>query len=657
MRITLPILALLSLLSACVEIPEPPLTENTAPTIELESVSLRAFPGTSFRVDSTLSDAESDPSELTVSWVIVTGDVIVLEQNSDYAVFTIELNASPSQQVEIRATVTDPDGAEGENTVTLAVEAEPSVFIDAQTSSVTLAEQNPIYIVGAYSGKRVNVKADDALASINYIIDQSPNGRYLFYTQLFSGNTWQANLYDTELSVHYVIDMDFANRDINRMQSYWSHDSQYLAIKAPHSSVSTQDRLYWFSISDVQSTEISTTREIVSFDDLIWSDNVVGAGQQAYAALTSADAIKVFNPAETGQRLQTLKDNTLASTQDFQLINSDSAQWASNQLLFTASVTFTSDPEVTPYRTVLYQWQPSNSKTKELTDAGGAQEVAEFLAYSASAIVMNANEQLWFFDGSSAVQITLADIPSLEPENTAMAWSPLGRLLAIVTNPANTSTSGNWKFVTWSKDGHEFLNADWADVGEPNVTDWQWNQTKDSISLLSVDDSNNASKFFDGITNANLSFATKVDTVSHIGAAENGYELRNSLVRSPAGKWQLFWAADLDNASRHLDLWAYNTETSEYENVSRLKDSYLKPISEANFEEVPGFGLADATLAQVGSQLTWLSEDELVFTVGSLAGASDITDIRMINLANDDMAHSLLVRSTELTDISALIQP
>ena len=91
MKKTMLFTVLFSLLAGCVQVPAPPVVDNTAPTIVLESTTVRAYPGTTFQVDASIDDAESETTALAVSWEIISGDVDVTEQSNEFARFSIGL--------------------------------------------------------------------------------------------------------------------------------------------------------------------------------------------------------------------------------------------------------------------------------------------------------------------------------------------------------------------------------------------------------------------------------------------------------------------------------------------------------------------------------------------------------------------------------------
>ena len=161
----------MSVLVGCVEVPAPILADNTAPLITLESTTLLAYPGTTFQVDATIEDAESDVAELKVSWQVMSEEATILEQSNEVAQFSIDLQANAGQQIVVVARVSDPKGLSAETTIAVDIQAEPSVVVDAKTDVPALADQDPIYTIGVYSGRRVNIKSQDTLASTNYLID------------------------------------------------------------------------------------------------------------------------------------------------------------------------------------------------------------------------------------------------------------------------------------------------------------------------------------------------------------------------------------------------------------------------------------------------------------------------------------------------------
>jgi hypothetical protein len=655
MRSTLFLLSIITLgfLCSCVQIPEPANHgdggTNTSPSITLDVVTEQIYPGTIFRINATISDIESPNDDLTVTWASDSDNITAIEEKEGYALFTLSASVGASDEITVSAIVADPQGASANQDATVTVALEPYVVVDAVTNDSVSTEENPLYFIGAYSARRSNGKADDVLTSTNFLADISPNGQYFFYTQRFSDNEWQANILDFNTGVKRIIsNMNFSNRNINALQAYWSNDSRYLAVKAPHESQPAQDYLYWVAMSDVENDNLAANRETVSFDTLVWSDNT--DEEQAFAALYNDDSIWLMDPSAAGQTVVELKkDNTISFTK----FDPSSPQWASNQLFFIASTTFTSNDAEDPYKTVLFRWRSSNGRSVQISSLN-SQTIDEIAAYSPSKIVINADQQLWFYDDTGETQITLNGITAFDPEYTELSWSDDGQFLAVVVTPPDGSSDAQWKFITWNADGHEKVNADWADGTARSISAWAWNSGQDSVSVLGVNEMGTNTLLSGSVTSSH-SLAQKISSIGHADPADNGYNLRNLLSTSPTGKWQLLWGTDKTKASPHVDLWAYNTIDDTIINVSSLKDNYLAPVEGGGYEEVNGFGTDDSTRSQVSGTVYWISEDELVFTVGPLTGKNSISDVRMINLSEDSMAHSLIANPDELDHIVRLI--
>lgn len=649
MRILLALMAA-CLLAACVEIPESP---NENPSVELSAATEAAFPGGSFRIVATVSDDNTDEDDLVVTWQSQSNTVSIGDSGNGYAVVNVGLATPVDRTITVKAVFEDSMGAATEASLSLPVRAEPFVVIDAETAEVRTPETQPLYVTGAYSAARVNLKMDDLMASTNHEVSVSPDGQFVFYTQLLENSVWQAHLYSADTAINHTVNMDFEGRDLNNITAYWSRDSRYLAIEAPHQSSTDSDVLYWVDVSNVSEVAIEPSSVLTSFDTLVWSDNNVSLAEKPFAALTTDENVSIFDPASDTPVTELRED--FEADSDFTQIQSDSVQWATNQLFFLGSTTIPADPTAPVYNTHLYNWKSANSKTQRVDTSIASGNVVRFDAYVATQVVYEQNTNLYFFNGIDASRIVVSEIASIETEHSEFAWSEDGRYLGVSQLSSSTNNSGYDRLSVWAVAGGSSSLINWAPATDnATIEDWQWGKNSEHIIIHSQDSVAETGSLVVASTDSDVAIETVVDEIYN-DTQERANNLIKTLTRSPNGNWHLYWGRDAELSSVHLDLWAFNIETGEWLNVSKLSESYLMSADgEGEFIETTGLPNDADSTAYVSRNIHWLSEDELVFEVRDMSD-NKIIDVRAVDLEDDEKNHSIIHTKSLLTKIERFI--
>jgi len=651
MRTQLLLILASGLLAACVK---PPVPDNGNPTVSIEATATNTYPGSSFRVSTTFSDDSTPLSQLSVTWTPSIDGIELVESTLEYAEFSIDLSVSPNQSFSVTANVEDASGGKTDASATLSVVPEPFIIIDAATPIVRTSESKPIFLTGVYSAKQINLKSSDSIDSTNYIIDISPNGQFVFYTQLLENSVWQAKLYDSSTDLNHTVDFNFTNTDKLNIASYWSTNSKYLAIKRPIMNTPASDELLWLSTENLTTlTTITPESEVIYFDSFTWGDNK--STEAAYASASTDTKMYVFDPESDTPLVQL--SQTVPNTVAFTQVNTGTSQWATNQLFFLASTTVTADTNVTPYVTHLYNWRPSDSGTRQINVSASTVDVANFNAYVATQIAYTAKASagadlsLWYYNGIEEAELTISGVTEFRTGYTDYDWSPDGRLLGI-HNKANNVHN---RFATWALDTTSLLHIDSPAVDLMPITDWNWDTDKNSFTVLSNRTNNTLVTATTDLAN---SFIKSVEGIFNDDTADsNTTAVEQSLVRSPTGLWHLYWAVDSQQSSDHIDLWAYNTSTGVTKNVTKLSQPYDAPISEGIFELQAGY--ANNTPMWVSQNIIWTGDDEIVFEVMEHGAAAVsppvIADVRIISLDSDNEPRSLIMSPEQITTISRVI--
>ncbi|MBU2862902.1 hypothetical protein KO489_03510 [Reinekea forsetii] len=651
-------------LSACVKLPDQSADKN-APSLQLQTPAITAFPGSTFRVNSIIDDDISQLDDLEVTWKSDMAGVTLSESSNEHALFNFNLDIAPNQTTKLTSTVTDEVGNTTTKSITVEIKAEPFVIIDGGTAEIQTPNTSPLYLTGTYSAKQINLKSADSRASSNHIIDISPNGRFVFYTQQFNNSVWQANLYDSETGINHKVKMGFENRDQNAVASYWSNDSTVLAIEAPHSSDTSQDKLYWVDTNSLTNVDITPNETSVFFDTLTWSDNNTFLEEKPFASLLTTTSASIFDPT-ADSAISTLVDNSSADNA-LTSIKVGSAKWATNQLFFIGSTTVTSDPSSTPYTYDLFNWRPSSDTTQKINSPIAAPGITSFSPYVATQIVFTDSSAMYYFNG---VDQSILDLPidTASTSTSKYEWSPDGRLLGLSSTHSNVpdnASSGYWRFATWSPNDVVTTNIEWLE-GTVNydIDNWNWNTNNSSISVLSSDSAADLKDNLLHVNTANTNQANEeaiaASVVQNIVNRDTTgtnipTNLETNIERSPTGQWQLYWAVDIEN-SDHTDLWAYNIETADNHNLSKLYDSYDAPISEGVFSAQPGFD--NSALKWVSTDIIWTADDELIFKVMEQGGATSTpvtADVRSVSLKTLATAKSLILEPAILTQITRVV--
>ena len=659
MKKTLLAVVTASFLAACVEVPD---EGNSAPSVQLQAVATQTYPGSSFRVNQVLSDDNTKTSDLNVNWSFSDSGITIVEQTTDYTVFSVGLAVDTNQEAVITATVIDSEGDTTEQSIAIDIITEPFVIVDAETDEIQTPNSQPIYLTGVYSAKRINLKQFDSMASENYIIDVSPDGRFVFYTQLFVNAVWQAKLYDSQTDINHTVIIDFKDIDHNSVGSYWSSDSQYLAIEMPHESDAAQNSLYWLDTSTIGEGDIEPHMQTFDFDSLTWSDNQ--SGEQAYASLATATTISVLDPTKTGEDETPITQLTASNDVAFTQVTVGSEQWATNQLFFIASTTVVDGSTVTEYETNLYNYLSGQGYVEKINGSAGSKNISRFQAYVATQVVYQDSDsnQLYFYNGVEETAVTLNGIDQLVEAQTEFDWSPDGSLLGVRSNPDNTgSANGSYTVSVWKDNDSTKLpfssTTDTAVDGYTgyNISGWHWTTNRDRIAILSEGTSTNT--LLVGATDEDDAMITVVEDIAHDDSAGSvGDELMTYLLRSPTGQWQLFWGMDEANDSKHVDLWAYNVDSGAVINVSALGAGYLVPQATGQFSLADtGYASDDEDeLYYVSESLAWVNDSTVIFEVRDLTD-SDIQDIRVMDLSASDAAHSIVLQPDDISTIESLV--
>ncbi|WP_196161710.1 hypothetical protein [Reinekea sp. G2M2-21] len=637
-------------LAGCVQ---PPEARNSAPTLKLAADITKTYPGSNFRISvDEVSDAE-DNDTVSISWAASIDGVSVVESTNDFGEFSIDLSVAPNQTFKVTATADDGKGGKTTQSVDLSVVPEPFVILDAETTVFNSSESHPIYLTGVYSAKAVNLKSADTLDSDNYIIDVSPNGQFVFYTQLMANADWVARLYDAATNLNHTVNMSFTDIDELAVETFWSNDSNYLAIKMPNELDSDNDALLWFSTKNLTSlTAIEPSVATLNFETLVWSDNDVDAGEPPYAAIgkkevsrdatTTLGSMKVFDPASETPLTELLVGT---GADPLTLVTGASTQWTNNQMFFIGSTT----QALTGHITNLYRWKPSTGLTEKVN--GASTNVTKFTAYKATQIVYTAKNSgtaaLYYFNGVEESVVTSGS--SSSATSLDYDWSPNGRLLGI-----HVSTF----FSSWEPRNGAVVHLPVTNA--TNIIVWNWDKDYGSVSLLNPTVANVENTLYTATTTDPDSAIVAAANLKRMSTAGTNVpaSIFNTLQRSPDGTWQLFWALKTDASDEHIDLWAYNTVTQETANLSRLKEMYEAPVSEGIFTTKAGFNDSD-DLKWVNTDIVWLNNSELLFKVMSIDDAAvttpEIVDVRMVSLDTLAMPRSIILNPETKTELTRVV--
>ncbi|EAR09300.1 hypothetical protein [Reinekea blandensis] len=640
-------------LVACVQVPD---GSGSAPSVQLMLQSPKAYPGSSVQVSAIIDNGQSEADKFSYQWSS-SDSAVTLDPDSSgaTAIFKVGVGVATNQQVTLTASVKDADGDRTEKSISVDISNEPFIVIDGQTEEVQTANSKPLYLTGIYSAKQVNLKSADAMASDNYLVDISPDGRYVFYTQLLINTQWQARLFDAKTGLNHHVNLDFDNHDSNEFQSYWSQDSHYLAIQAPHDEDSAQDKLYWMStlvLPEVE-TVLEPESETLSIDALIWSDNNLVREEQAHAALITGNTVKVLNPASETPLVEVLSDTGVAFTGSV----ISGASWTTNQLFFLGGVAVPAG-EGTTNNLHLFRWSPGNGKTIRVSEMSTV-AVDGYETYEANQVVYAQGNRLRLHDGDDSLLLTLTGSSVVLTAASEFDWSEDGQRLGILTEPSNTGNSGSWTLHSWATNSKKNVPVSWLnEMGGSNVADWQWNENRTSLTILSHDGNAKQNTIYlaDGtVDDSEYEVVSGIFTDDSGSANSTMTQLETQLVRSEGGQWQLYWGYDKTNNSTHLDLWALNTETEESRNLSRLLDEYQKPVAAGVFENADGFDKEDPVYA--GKVIHWVSSSELAFSVNSGDTSDEYIDIRYVDLTRADLPKSIILDRENLTEIKNLLMP
>ncbi len=630
-------------LAGCVQ---PPEAQNSAPILKLSSDVTKTYPGSRFRIwVAELSDKDSN-DDISVSWNATIDGVSVVEQSNAYAEFEVDPTLPVNQIFDVIGTASDGNGGVSSSSTSVQVVSEPFVIIDAKTDSRNKADMNPLYLAGVYSAKSRNLKSNDVMSSTNYSVDISPDGRYVFYIQLMENAEWVAHLYDSYTAFNYLVDIDFSNVLVDEIDTYWSNDNQYLAIKLPGTPGISQTALCWLSTADLSDQSvISINRRDVYFTDMIWSNNDNSKMENAYATLKYSEgrSFVVFDPMKD----ESINIYNSVEGDAFTNVDVNSFRWVNNQLFFMASTLPKTTENVFQYD--LYKWVSTSEPLKKINTI--ASNVEEYSAYNATKVVFSTVSSellsMYYFNGINDREL-VADIPYPARE-ADYRWSPYGHLLGF----KNATT----EFSTWRDGKNIAMHIDPTDG--VSVDSWAWGEDYNSVFILNrVSDIMNTIYLVE--TSEPDTYKLAVENISIMSTTNTNVpdSLFNTLQRSPDGTWQLFWALKTDASDEHIDLWAYNTVTQETANLSRLKEMYEAPVSEGIFTTKAGFNDSD-DLKWVNTDIVWLNNSELLFKVMSIDDAAvttpEIVDVRMVSLDTLAMPRSIILNPETKTELTRVV--
>ena len=642
---------LVALVAGCVK---PPEVSNLKPTFKVVSEVTNTYPGSSFRISITEATDADGEEDLEFDWSASLSGVNLILSNEEYAEFSVDLSVEPNQNFTVTGTATDGQGAETTASVDLSIVPEPFVIIDAETSTFNSAESHPIYLTGVYSAKAINLKSADIQDSDNYLIDVSPNGQFVFYTQLMDNADWVTRLYDATTDLNHTVNMSFTDVDELAIETYWSNDSTYLAIKMPSDLDSDEDKLLWFPTTDL--TELTTIEpeiETIHLDSFVWSDNDTGLNETPYAAValttvstgttTTVGSMKVFNPASETPFVDLLVGTSEVA---FSRVYGSTTQWANNQMFFIASTSVAT----TGHEMNLFRWKPSTGLTEKINGSEGSSNIKNFKAYKATQIAYAASNSgtaaMYYYDGVTESVLTTGSSTSATALN--FDWSPNGRLLGI-----HYSTF----FATWEPKNGAVVHLPVTDG--ISMYSWNWDRDYNGVSLINLTTPNAVNTLYTATTDEANSYSTAVEdikTMSIVGTNVPSSVFR-TLLRSPNGQWQLYWALKTDATDEHVDLWAYNTVTQEAHNISQLKEPFEAPVSEGIFTTEAGYDGDERKW--VGTDITWINDNELVFKVLAMDDASvgtpEIVDIRIVSLETMATPRSIVLNPSTKTELTRVV--
>lgn len=629
-------------ISACADIPDPVNDNNSLPTLELTSPVTTVYPGSDIRINFEFSDEETAAENLALSWQLPSS-VELLESNETEATLRVALDVEVGTQLSIQGIVTD--GAEGETRQALRfdVAAEPIVLVDAETREIESPDQFPLYLYGAVSAKRKNLKSVDSDASTTYFVSVSPNGQFALYlTQNQRFGTYHFQLFDNATGLYHSVTtgglIEDPSRDLSNTEVVWSDNSAH-AVIISKPLVTGENWLHWLNTpTEANTVEITARYSSVRPSKVLWSDSLSVDSARPVAAIIdesgSNPLIHILDPADTENPIAPLEKSDSFDLPYTEIKGSEMV-WRNNQLFYIASVTETIDTTSTIYN-LLYKWGVGETEAEAIIDVDlwpskdKQYEPLRAFVHSATRIAYLTATDLIVYDGRNIRTITLTQIPTLIPNSVEVSWAQNGQRLLV----KQTVTEGADTFERISAMKHDANQTspllNWAQGTDPEIIDWAWNQNHESINLLTRDTGNNRHLYFlttDGLQSAQVLEAS----------FGNSSYSESVFATSPTGRYQIFYTPDVSAASQHIDLFAYDVIEGVFNNITRLAEPYSQPRAAGVFEEAASVPVDII----VEEDVRWLSDHELVVKLRK-NGEENFQDLRYVNLLDLRQNRSLI---------------